>query len=283
MTTFNFGKQLESACKKYKINVIVGYWGNATASVDWCEQNYQHSQYIAETYNSITNIFYTIVALYGYNKLAQSSKNPPVPLQIIYFCVLAVSLGSFTFHATLTKFGQLVDELPMLYAILIFNYFLIFVKNKSSKWKLPVASLLTIIGALITYYMISINPDNPQFFFDTWYILCQISLIFEIYWNCKVKSTTIPVKFFTFFHVFLFYAGVFVWTIENKFCHHVEALKLHSMWHLFSALTCSVRLGYLQFLYYDINEYRYEFVCGGLNIFSPFVAHAKEKLENKEN
>ena len=44
-----------------------------------------------------------------------------------------------------------------------------------------------------------------------------------------------------------------------------------------------MRLGYLQFLYYDINEYKFEFIYGGLNIFSPYVAaNAKENLHKKK-
>ena len=32
-----------------------GYWGPVTSSIDWCEENYVQSYYIAEFWNTITN------------------------------------------------------------------------------------------------------------------------------------------------------------------------------------------------------------------------------------
>jgi dihydroceramidase len=197
----------------------VGYWGNATASVDWCEQNYQHSPYIAETFNSFTNIFYTIIALYGFLKLRASSNNPPIPLQIVYFLVFVVSFGSFTFHATLTKIGQLMDELPMLYAVLLMLYFILFLKNKPSMWKIPVGIVLTFLGISMTYYMVWINPNHPQLFFDSWYALCQTTVLIEIYWNTQVKTTKVPLKFFTFFQFVLFHLGTALWVNFSIISH----------------------------------------------------------------
>jgi hypothetical protein len=55
------------------------------------------------------------------------------------------------------------------------------------------------------------------------------------------------------------------------------SFKLHSLWHLFSALAVSVRLGYFQFLYYEMNDFDYSFVHSGLNIFFPYVKEAKQK------
>ena len=42
-----------------------GYWGDTTSSLDWCEDNYAVSWYIAEWYNSVTNLAMVIPACYG--------------------------------------------------------------------------------------------------------------------------------------------------------------------------------------------------------------------------
>jgi len=34
----------------------VGWWGHPTASIDWCEENYVVSYYIAEFWNTISNL-----------------------------------------------------------------------------------------------------------------------------------------------------------------------------------------------------------------------------------
>ena len=44
---------------------LPGYWGPATATLDWCESNYVVSYYIAEFYNTLSNAAYLIAALVG--------------------------------------------------------------------------------------------------------------------------------------------------------------------------------------------------------------------------
>lgn len=42
-----------------------GYWGPVTSTMDWCESNYVVTEYVAEFYNSISNIGYLTWALMG--------------------------------------------------------------------------------------------------------------------------------------------------------------------------------------------------------------------------
>ena len=42
-----------------------GYWGDVTSTIDWCESNYDVSQYTAEFWNTISNIFFVLFALWG--------------------------------------------------------------------------------------------------------------------------------------------------------------------------------------------------------------------------
>ncbi|TFY81489.1 hypothetical protein EWM64_g2522 [Hericium alpestre] len=42
-----------------------GMWGPVTATLDWCEVNYQFSHYIAELANSFSNVITVGLALYG--------------------------------------------------------------------------------------------------------------------------------------------------------------------------------------------------------------------------
>ncbi|TRY56321.1 hypothetical protein DNTS_031854 [Danionella cerebrum] len=60
-----------------------GYWGTPTSTLDWCEENYVVSYYIAE---------------------------------------FSVGIGSWSFHMTLQYEMQLLDELPMIYSCCIFVY-----------------------------------------------------------------------------------------------------------------------------------------------------------------
>jgi dihydroceramidase len=103
-------------------SIIHGYWGAPTASIDWCEANYLHNQYIAETFNTVSNAFYLVTSLgsmyrtyrsvQGQSKLSQWDM---ARFYLLYLFGLTVCIGSFMFHATLLKSFQLLDELPMLY------------------------------------------------------------------------------------------------------------------------------------------------------------------------
>ena len=39
------------------MNETEGFWGPVTASIDWCEENYERTPYLAEFWNSISSLF----------------------------------------------------------------------------------------------------------------------------------------------------------------------------------------------------------------------------------
>ncbi len=103
-----------------------GYWGKRTATIDWCESNYEVTNYIAEFWNTISNfvmILFPLYAVYWSFKHRQAAKKSKskikfiIPNSTIYcqLSLLLVGIGSWMFHMTLLYPMQLLDELPMLY------------------------------------------------------------------------------------------------------------------------------------------------------------------------
>ena len=97
-----------------------GYWGKRTATIDWCEENYQVTNYIAEFWNTVSNFVMILFPLYAiywsfklrskYRLLKKQQKNLSinpyaidslnVPFTIIgcHIGLLFVGLGSWLFQ-----------------------------------------------------------------------------------------------------------------------------------------------------------------------------------------
>ncbi|KAG6865763.1 hypothetical protein C0991_011960 [Blastosporella zonata] len=90
-----------------------GFYGPVTATLDWCEANYQFSHYIAEMANSFSNLLTIALAVFG--ALAATAQSLPTRYVAGYVGIGLVGIGSFAFHATLLFQAQLADELPMIY------------------------------------------------------------------------------------------------------------------------------------------------------------------------
>ncbi|KAJ6565998.1 ceramidase-domain-containing protein [Mycena sp. CBHHK59/15] len=101
------------------LNSSFGFHGPVTATLDWCESNYQFSYYIAEMANTFSNLFTIAFAIYG---CFLSTREYLPSRYILGFLSNSQWLGrrfgwpgSIWFHATLLFQAQLADELPMIY------------------------------------------------------------------------------------------------------------------------------------------------------------------------
>ncbi|KAJ1304590.1 hypothetical protein OPQ81_005733 [Rhizoctonia solani] len=97
-----------------------GFWGNHTSTIDWCESNYVHTRFIAETYNTLSNIPFVVLAVVGaVAVLRPNGELRPLPharrFMLMHALLALVGTGSFVFHATLKWKAQVMfDEMPML-------------------------------------------------------------------------------------------------------------------------------------------------------------------------
>ncbi len=129
----------------------LGYWGKRTATIDWCESNYEVTSFIAEFWNTISNLVMILFPLYAiywsfkHRQAVKKSKSKTkfiIPNSTIYcqLSLLLVGIGSWMFHMTLLYPMQLLDELPMLYcaAFMIYaSYDLILSAREFQEKQLP--------------------------------------------------------------------------------------------------------------------------------------------------
>ena len=83
-----------------------------------CENNYVHSKYIAEFFNTFSNLGYVVVGYFAYNHDI-SVYGEATTFGAAYVALATTGVGSMLFHGTLTKESQLADELPLTWLILL--------------------------------------------------------------------------------------------------------------------------------------------------------------------
>lgn len=82
------------------------YWGLPTSSANFCEQDYTVTPYVAEFVNTVSNVAYITLAIYGYRRRPQSSILPWIALSL-------VGVLSGLYHASMLMHWQWGDMLSM--------------------------------------------------------------------------------------------------------------------------------------------------------------------------
>ncbi|OVA20044.1 Ceramidase [Macleaya cordata] len=101
---------------------VSSFWGPVTSTTEWCEKNYAYSSYIAEFYNTISNIPCILLALIGLiNALRQRFEKR---FSVLHISNMILAIGSMLFHATLQHVQQQSDETPMVWEMLLYLYIL---------------------------------------------------------------------------------------------------------------------------------------------------------------
>ncbi|MEQ2279895.1 Alkaline ceramidase 3 [Ameca splendens] len=136
-----------------------GYWGRPTSTLDWCEENYVVSSYIAEFWNTVSNLIMILPPIYG---AVQTFRDG---LEFRYICsflgLSAVGVGSWCFHMTLLYEMQLLDELPMIYSTCVFVYCLYECFKQENSISLFPIVLLIIFSVSVT--LVYLQWKEPVF------------------------------------------------------------------------------------------------------------------------
>ncbi|EGC34298.1 hypothetical protein DICPUDRAFT_153506 [Dictyostelium purpureum] len=240
------------------------YWGKVTSNIDWCELNYIKSRYIAEFWNSISSFVISLYAIYGiylnYSKRSTSPYHIQVinqlgfvkRLNIAFFFLFLVGIGSVAFHATLLYENQLFDELPMIYTALIMLYIMVTVGEEKTKNGYKGGCLgnsivrhvlpyfLVAYGTLVTVCLFVITTQ-PKILQISYGILVFYVVFHSIYLLNKKKPEGLPKSHDGYLYKYSFVSmltAYVCWLVERFFCNNgtTFGLELHSCWHILSGL-----------------------------------------------
>jgi len=203
-----------------------------SAAVDWCEYNYQFSQHIAEYFNTISNIPFLIIppimmVLYrDYGKYVTKS------IHIIWAFLIAIGCGSAYFHSTLSMAGQLMDEIFILWVLMV-SYAILLPKKilpsyfQQNRWVLNV--IIFILTIIITC-LAAVEPTLNAYFL----MILSIPVIIVLFYLVRscYNEAIISLSKRT---VFIWALAVAAWVADRAFCDFWISIDLpyfHSVFHI---------------------------------------------------
>mmetsp|Transcript_85483 Transcript_85483/g.267443 ORF Transcript_85483/g.267443 Transcript_85483/m.267443 type:complete len:259 (-) Transcript_85483:54-830(-) len=209
-----------------------GYWEPHTSSIDFCEENYRFTPYVAELLNSITSLPIAAVGIWAW------VLTPPVfrsrlRFVLCWMAFVSIGLGSAAFHATLRRPAQALDEVPMVLASLVFVFCL---NNPKEEWTVRLALLLGLAGALLVVVYVVYE------FYAVFFIMYGAVVVYlfihsavaafsgtdgpntsVMRWLWKAGSGTYAL-------------GFCLWVTDNLACSQLGVGHLHIAWH---GLSCA--------------------------------------------
>ncbi|KAM7325893.1 hypothetical protein ACRRTK_014371 [Alexandromys fortis] len=134
-----------------------------SSEVDWCESNFQHSELVAEFYNTFSNVFFLIfgpIIMFLMHPYAQKRTWAIYGVSVLF---MVIGLFSMYFHMTLSFLGQLLDEISILWLLasgysvwMPRCYFPKFIKGNRYYFSCLVITT-TIISTFLTFVKPTIN------------------------------------------------------------------------------------------------------------------------------
>jgi dihydroceramidase len=218
-----------------------------TANLIWCEEKYAVTSYIAEFWNSISDVPFVGIGLY----MIYSGMKIGLPGRFIfaYVALCIIGFGSFFFHATLRYEWQLMDEFPMM--LLASQALFCLVANSGTPIRIK-ALWLTGIYSVITVVLIMYVACNIGLFFQIVFAILMTVLIaasLRVWWLApRREQRGISIGQCMLWSFVLNLVAFILWLIDVHACPHlrearnvlghpfIELLQLHAWWHLLTGL-----------------------------------------------
>ncbi|EWY95174.1 hypothetical protein FOYG_04291 [Fusarium oxysporum NRRL 32931] len=221
------------------------FWGPQTSYLNFCEEDYVITRYIAEFINTLSSLTYVAYGLYG---LLTSPKFPTGPRLASYCGLIGVGICSAGYHMTLKYHTQMSDELSMHLLTTPLIYRLLSFKASPQKTRIvgTVLSILFTIVMVTHMVMDEFVLHATTFGLGIYVIATRVLKIIPQ----QVKDPIIRKKFqnMAILGLGFFGFGYIVWLIDEFACRYLTSarhvvglpfaffLELHGWWHVFTAI-----------------------------------------------
>jgi len=263
-------------------NDLEGFW-TPTSSIDWCERNYIVSWYIAEFWNTLSSL---IIILCGAMDLHHALKmKSELRFQLYALSVIMVGIGTVAFHGSLTYIGQLGDELPMVWCMMVSWYILITMEQKSNG-----NFLARVLTAYATMFSLVQAVGAYTILFQVHFVVLMVVPVVYTYKFLHNYRSHPAVRPLVVYYVILWLVAGIVWIADQLACENLHTLRimgvdvpnpqLHAFWHVFTGFCTHVGMvlyRLIRHIYVYDTHPKVEWVLGfwpTLDDSPPIVNHA---------
>jgi len=231
-----------------------------TSHVKWCEGKYEVTEYVAEFYNTFSNIpFFALPPLAAYLSWDYSIAID-AGINVVWGLLVIVGAGSGYFHATLSLSGQLIDEWAIIWVFMtgfalwtpadlypttwsrFERWFTCILGLRPSTSDRRTAFKLTVFAAAVLLTGLSLLYPVANAFMLFSFIMPALAILkYEYRYHdigaCTDSRTQTVVRLAKTSLSWLI-AAVVCWVNDRLFCQWWQSLpipypQLHAIWHVF--------------------------------------------------
>lgn len=206
---------------------LSSFWGPVTSTTEGCERNYVYSSYIAEFFNTVSNIPGILLALIGL--VVALSQRFEKRFTVLHISNMILAIGSMSFHATLQRVQQQGDETPMVWEMLLYIYILY---SPDWHYKSTMPTFLFIYAAI---FAVVHSLFHLVITFKVHYvILCLLCIprMYKYYIHTEDKSA----KWLARYYAITLLLGGLCWICDRLFCKEFSRSYFnpqgHALWHI---------------------------------------------------
>jgi len=206
----------------------MGYWEPHTAVIDFCEENYRFTFYVAEPLNALSSLPIAAIGAWGWALTPSVYRRRP-RFVLCWLGFVTVGLGSAAFHATLRRPAQALDEIPMVLTNLVFVFCLSCPEEEERSSRL-IASLSLSGLVLVAVYILF----EAYAVFFVMYGVVVLYLFIQSGWLAfnEARSTIkLLLRHLWLVGVGTYGSGFVLWVADNTMCFHLGVGHLHIAWH----------------------------------------------------
>ncbi|GMH20282.1 hypothetical protein Nepgr_022123 [Nepenthes gracilis] len=207
---------------------ISSFWGPVTSTVECCEKNYVYSSYVAEFFNTISNIPGIVLALIGLiNALRQHFEKR---FSVLHLSNMTLAIGSMLYHATLHSVQQQSDETPMVWELLLYLYILY---SPDWHYRSTMPAFLFLYGAVFAVVHALFHLGIS---FKLHYVLLCLLCIPRMY-KYYIYTSDLHAKQLAKLYLVTVILGCLCWLCDRVFCTKISSWYFnpqgHALWHVF--------------------------------------------------